>query len=64
MGPHCLQLRLLKHIDRREKQTTFVAIGALRINHTCMYNFVHRLIIGECGPPLFLLLVVFCCIVL
>ena len=31
MGPHCLPLRLLKHFSRREKQTTFVAIGALRV---------------------------------
>ena len=30
MGPHCLPLRLLKHFSRLEKQTTFVAIGALR----------------------------------
>ena len=29
MGPHCLPQRLLKHFSRREKQTTFVAIGAL-----------------------------------
>ena len=31
LGPHCLPLRLLKHFSRREKQTTFVAIGALRV---------------------------------
>ena len=30
LGPHCLPQRLLKHFSRREKQTTFVAIGALR----------------------------------
>ena len=32
LGPHCLSLPLLKHFRRREKQTTFVAIGALRVN--------------------------------
>ena len=32
LGPHCLPSRLLKHFSRREKQTTFVAIGALRVN--------------------------------
>ena len=31
LGPHCLPWRLLKHFSRREKQTTFVAIGALRV---------------------------------
>ena len=31
MGPHCLPQNLLKHCSRREKQTTFVAIGALRV---------------------------------
>ena len=31
MGPHCLPYRLLNHFSRREKQTTFVAIGALRV---------------------------------
>ena len=29
--PHGLSERLLKHFSRREKQTTFVAIGALRV---------------------------------
>ena len=33
MGPHCLPERLLKHFSRREKQTTFVAIGALRVKN-------------------------------
>ena len=32
LGPHSLPLRLLKHFSRREKQTTFVAIGTLRVN--------------------------------
>ena len=32
MGPHCLPYGLLKYFSRREKQTTFVAIGALRVN--------------------------------
>ena len=27
-GSHCLPLRLPKHYNKREKQTTFVAIGA------------------------------------
>ena len=31
LGPHCLPYRLLKHFNRRKKQTTFVAIGALRV---------------------------------
>ena len=31
LGLHCLLLRLLKHFRRREKQTTFVAIGAFRV---------------------------------
>ena len=31
LGPHCLSKRLLKHFSRREEQTTFVAIGALRV---------------------------------
>ena len=29
--PHCLPKRLLKHFSRREKQTTYVGIGALRV---------------------------------
>ena len=32
MCPHCLQKRLVKQFGRREKQTTFVAIGVLRLN--------------------------------
>ena len=31
MGQYCLPQRLLKHFGRREKQTTFVAIGALTV---------------------------------
>ena len=31
LGPHCLPLGLFKHFSKREKQTTFVAIGALRV---------------------------------
>ena len=30
LSPHYLPYRLFKHFSRREKQTTFVAIGALR----------------------------------
>ena len=33
LGPHCLPKRLLKHFSRREKQTTFVAFGALRVKY-------------------------------
>ena len=28
---HCLLERLLKHFSRRQKQTTFVVIGVLRV---------------------------------
>ena len=31
MGPRYLPKRLLKHFSRREKRTTFVVIGALRV---------------------------------
>ena len=31
LGPYCLTMRILKHLSRRQKQTTFVVIGALRI---------------------------------
>ena len=31
LGLHCLTKRLLKHINRRQKQATFVMIGAFRI---------------------------------
>ena len=34
MGPPCLSWRLLKHFSRRDKQTTFVAIGGLRVKLT------------------------------
>ena len=39
LGPHCLPKRLLKHYSRREKQTIFVVIGALRmkIKYMCAY---------------------------
>ena len=29
---HCLLERLLKHFSRRQKQSNFVVIGALRVN--------------------------------
>ena len=32
LGLHCLLKRLLKHFSRRQKQTTFVVIGVLRVN--------------------------------
>ena len=32
MGLHCLSIRLLKYFSRRQKQRTFVVIGALRVN--------------------------------
>ena len=40
LGPHCLPWRLLKHFSRREKQTTFVAIGTLRVKalHTVWHQ--------------------------
>ena len=41
LGPHCLPWRLLKHISRREKQITFVAIGALRVNYMLL-NVCHH----------------------
>ena len=31
LGPHCLSKGHLKHFSRREKQGTFVSIGALRV---------------------------------
>ena len=31
MGLHCLLEKLLKHFSRRQKQTTFVVIGVLRV---------------------------------
>ena len=31
LGPHCLPFKRLKHFNRREKQTTIVVIGALRV---------------------------------
>ena len=31
LGPHRLQYRLHKHFSRREKQTTFVGIGAFGV---------------------------------
>ena len=32
LGPHCLSKRLLIHFNGREKQKTFVVIGALMAN--------------------------------
>ena len=29
---HCLLERLLKHFSRRQKQSNFIVIGALRVN--------------------------------
>ena len=34
LGPYCLTMRNLKHLSGRQKQTTFVVIGALRIKRT------------------------------
>ena len=31
LGPYCLTMSILKHLSRRQIQTTFVVIGALRI---------------------------------
>ena len=46
MDPHCLPWRLLKHFSRREKQATFVAIGALRV-----YNIFKKSLILASAPP-------------
>ena len=43
LGPHCLSLRFLKHFSRREKQTTFVAIGALRVKRNMTFQYKIRL---------------------
>ena len=42
LGPHCLSKRLLKHFSRLEKQTTFVASGALRVKSTSDSFFHYR----------------------
>ena len=39
LGLHCLLERLLKHFSRRQKQTTFVVIGDLRVKHPYEHNF-------------------------
>ena len=33
LGLHCLLERLLEHFSRRQKQTTFVVIGVLRVKN-------------------------------
>ena len=45
MGPHCLPFRLLKHFHSQKKQTTFVAIGALRVKHEayCVIQYIKNL---------------------
>ena len=53
-APICLFERLLKHFSRREKQTNFVVIGALRV------NFIFILILDLCelsGPAHILVLI-------
>ena len=38
MSLHCLLERLLKHFSRRQKQSNFVVIGALRVNRAKQLN--------------------------
>ena len=47
LSPHCLQKRLLKHFSRQEKQTTFVAIGALWVNKSPVTAIIIKRVIGE-----------------
>ena len=42
LGPHCLPWGLLKHFSRQEKQTTFVAIGPLRVKYHSDFIFWMR----------------------
>ena len=42
IGLHCLSKRLLKYFNRRQKQTTFVVIGALRVNMKKKYHKTHK----------------------
>ena len=57
LGLHCLLDRRLKHFSRRQKQTTFVVIGVLRIN-TCalspsyLYSHVNSLSSNLCSTSL------------
>ena len=45
MGLQCLSKRLQKYFNRREKQTTFVVIGALRVSEKTACNmFVNMFI--------------------
>ena len=34
LGLHCLTNRLLKHVSRRQKELTFVVIGALSLSRS------------------------------
>ena len=47
-GSTLFALGLLKHFSRREKQTPFVAIGALRSNSCTGYNVMPRFKILAC----------------
>ena len=40
--------RLLKHFSRREKQTTFVAIGALRVNGRELHDYTTAAMVDVC----------------
>ena len=53
MGPPCLQKRLLKHFSRQEKQTTFVAIGALSHHNTIINWLSFRSIVKFVDTPWF-----------
>ena len=44
-----LFVRFLKHFSRREKQTTFVAIGALRVKWTFLMYLLNRSLVPRRG---------------
>ena len=49
LGLHCLTKRLLKHFSRRQKQTTFVVIGALRFKaFNMLYGWTGGLNFSPC----------------
>ena len=45
LGQHCLLERLLKHFSRRQKQTTFVVIGVLRVSITLHASYFSGLFV-------------------
>ena len=48
MGLHCLTKRLLKHLGGQQKQTTFVVIGALRVNKIICYSVIRFFYNARC----------------